>query len=264
MNLILLDGIGKHHRLTRADQRYQHVARVLRVRNGDTVRVGVPDGPEGTATIVSFDRSAVELAVEWNAPPRRKLPIDVIIGHPRPPVLQRLFRDLATIGVRSIHVFTGDLGERSYRESSVWRNVESRLREGVSQGRHTRMPEVCSYNALDAIFDEVDILRYRYFGSFTRENAIGFPNALGEIIRENDRSSGVQLCVGPERGLTAREETVLIDHGFLPVSLGDTVLRTETAAVTLTVGIATAIGRTATDDYNYLGVKRYIQKGKGR
>ena len=41
----------------------------------------------------------------------------------------------------------------------------------------------------------------------------------------------VDLLVGPEGGLAAREVTRLLRAGFKPVYLGDTVLRVETAAV---------------------------------
>jgi RsmE family RNA methyltransferase len=40
-------------------------------------------------------------------------------------------------------------------------------------------------------------------------------------------------AVGPERGFTERERRTLLNAGFATVSLGPTVLRSETAAQTL-------------------------------
>ena len=39
------------------------------------------------------------------------------------------------------------------------------------------------------------------------------------------------FVVGPEGGLSDQEEQLLIENGFQRVSLGDTVLRTETAGL---------------------------------
>jgi len=51
-------------------------------------------------------------------------------------------------------------------------------------------------------------------------------------ILSNFRNDVTMLFViGPEGGFTQDEENKLIEHGFLPVSLGDSVLRTETAGL---------------------------------
>ena len=46
------------------------------------------------------------------------------------------------------------------------------------------------------------------------------------------------LLVGPEGGWTAEEASLAQDHGFLATSLGEGILRSETAAVALTAVIA--------------------------
>ncbi len=44
------------------------------------------------------------------------------------------------------------------------------------------------------------------------------------------------IMVGPEGGFTGKEVKLAKRHGFIPVKLGQRILRTETAAITL-VGI---------------------------
>jgi len=51
----------------------------------------------------------------------------------------------------------------------------------------------------------------------------------------------VTIAVGPEGGFEPEERNALIDAGFLPVSLGGTILRFETAAV-VALGIVRASG----------------------
>ena len=47
----------------------------------------------------------------------------------------------------------------------------------------------------------------------------------------------VVLAIGPEGGFSDREAVLFMDNGFKPMTIGDTVLRTETAAVYCTAAI---------------------------
>jgi 16S rRNA (uracil1498-N3)-methyltransferase len=61
----------------------------------------------------------------------------------------------------------------------------------------------------------------------------------GEPLREilkNHPSRNVFAMVGPEGGFTESEVAWVKERGFTPVKLGQRILRTETAAITL-VGI---------------------------
>lgn len=54
--------------------------------------------------------------------------------------------------------------------------------------------------------------------------------AIGELLRDNTNTSTI-ICIGPEGGFSQEEITHAESVGFLPVSLGDRRLRTETAAI---------------------------------
>lgn len=47
-------------------------------------------------------------------------------------------------------------------------------------------------------------------------------------IKESDR---ILFVIGPEGGFDPKEENLLLEHGFISVSLGNRVLRTETASM---------------------------------
>ena len=54
---------------------------------------------------------------------------------------------------------------------------------------------------------------------------------IREAIADTDSSSGVSLFIGPEGGFEKAEVDEMIAAGAIPLTLGHTVLRTETAAV---------------------------------
>ena len=81
------------------DVRSRHVLAVLGGTVGTELRVGVVDGPLGTARVVAVDGERVTLActLEARAPERPR--IDLVLALPRPKVLARLFAPLAQLGV---------------------------------------------------------------------------------------------------------------------------------------------------------------------
>lgn len=58
-------------------------------------------------------------------------------------------------------------------------------------------------------------------------------NTLKKILKNNLKCDKIIMVVGPEGGLTLDEENQLIDLGFIPTSLGDNILRVETAPLYL-------------------------------
>ena len=54
---------------------------------------------------------------------------------------------------------------------------------------------------------------------------------LKNVLQQFKSCDTMIIVVGPEGGFTNMEEKILVDNGFISVSIGKTVLRTETAGV---------------------------------
>ena len=54
---------------------------------------------------------------------------------------------------------------------------------------------------------------------------------LVEVLKNSQPPKGINLIVGPEGGFSEEEANLLVERGFIPVSLGDFILKAETAAV---------------------------------
>ena len=69
VNLVLLDERDRidSHCVTLSDARAAHVVNVLRATPGQTVRIGLLDGPFGTGTVVSAGEGRVTLRCEFAA-----------------------------------------------------------------------------------------------------------------------------------------------------------------------------------------------------
>ena len=54
---------------------------------------------------------------------------------------------------------------------------------------------------------------------------------IKKVLQKNNKYDKILLVFGPEGGFDPKEEEYLVDNGFISVTLGDNVLRSETAPV---------------------------------
>jgi 16S rRNA (uracil1498-N3)-methyltransferase len=243
VNLLLFEEQRSRYELPRHDAIARHVTSVLRSAVGDSLRIGVVNGPRGAGVLTRADGDGLVIEATWpseDAAIPQPIPLHLILGHPRPPVLRRLWRDLTALRVARIDVFVGDLAERSYLASSVWADMDAAVREGLSQGMHTVPPVIARWRSLDALLaDGRPAAAIRLYGHVGGEDDHRDPSlsALASALQEATEPS-VAIAVGPERGFTDRELAVLEAAGFGRFGMGPSVLRTETAAIALAASTA--------------------------
>ena len=66
-------------------------------------------------------------------------------------------------------------------------------------------------------------------------------NSIKEILKP-DGTSGCIALIGPEGGFSEAEVNQAKEKGFMPVSLGPRILRTETAAISMVTIIQYELG----------------------
>jgi 16S rRNA (uracil1498-N3)-methyltransferase len=220
------------------DGRAAHVRTVLRSSVGDTVRIGIVDGPIGRGEIVAIDDGGdggVTLRCDFDAsagapvPPRPA--VDLLLALPRPKVMRRLWAQLAALGAGRIILTNAERVERHYFDTHILDEATYRplLIEGLQQACDTRMPRVSIHRQFRVLIeDELDTL------SNDGARLVAHPHADADPPgRDTVSSPRALLAIGPEGGWNAFELTLLRRHRFEPISLGTRILRTDTACVAL-------------------------------
>jgi RsmE family RNA methyltransferase len=213
------------------DDRARHLRSVLRVTPGQPLRVGVVDGPLGTAVVCAIDEREVTLQCAFAETPERPR-VDLLLAVPRPKVLRRLWAQFAALGVGRILLTNAARVERHYFDTHVLdpRVYRPLLIEGLQQARDTRLPEVTVHRQFRPLVeDQLD----RLVGGATR--IVADPGAT-RPVRDALSQAAVQrvlLAIGPEGGWNAFELSLLHAHGFDDVGLGPRTLRSDTACVAL-------------------------------
>lgn len=194
--------------------------------------MGLIDGPYGKARILSVDDSGVRVKWEPECESAPLYPVELVVGQVRPICMKRILREATSLGVRAIHVVGADTAERSYRSSHLWTKGEYReyLIHGAVQAVSTLLPECHLYDRVDDL-DPGDARSFVMLDNIEPE---------GELMELQGLSSPLMLAIGPERGWSSRERTLLESRGFTRAGMGRRVLRTETAC---TAGLALVLGR---------------------
>lgn len=230
MNLILLapeDFVTDGRAIVRG-RRHEHVLRVQRASEGDSLRAGVLGGGTGTARVVRIGADDLELDIHLDGMPPPKLPLDLILALPRPKVLRRVLQTVAAMGVPRLHLVNASRVEKSFWRSPCLGGEALRheLVLGLEQARDTVLPEV-SLQPLFRPFVE-DLLP----GIAAASTAlVAHPAAVDACPR--DAAGPVTLAVGPEGGFVSYELELLAAGGFRAVTLGARVLRVEQAVPAL-------------------------------
>jgi RsmE family RNA methyltransferase len=234
MNLVLIEPgeIGSRGLVTLMGSRAAHLLNVLQVVPGQDVRVGMLDGPRGTARVESLGADAVTLqcTLDDEIPPRP--PVDVLLAVPRPKVMRRLWAQIAALGVGQIILTNAEKVERHYFDTHILTPETYRplLIEGLQQARDTRLPAVSIHRKFRILIeDELDTL----FPGGTRVVADpAATNTLPDVVKASG-DERVLLAIGPEGGWNAFELGLLEAHGFQRAGMGPRTLRTDTACIAL-------------------------------
>lgn len=220
----------------------RHCVKVLRLRVGDTVYLTDGRGHliEGTLTSAKSDQCVVGI-ISKTFQPRRYSELHVAIAPPKNPDRLEWFAEKATeIGIDRI---TPLICEHAERKTLKTDRLHKIILAAMKQSLHTRAPQL----EPPAIFSEF-IKRPIQGQRFIAWCESGEENQLFSLFQPEHPST---ILIGPEGDFSVNEVSQAKEAGFVPVSLGGSRLRIETAGlvachtVRLLEGMATSVKKTA-------------------
>ncbi len=243
VNLILVEPgeLNAASEVVLTGPRAAHLQQVLTVTPGQTVRVGMLDGPRGAGMVSATAPGTVTLQCVFEPAVPPPPAIDLLLALPRPKVMRRLWAQIAALGVRRILLTNAARVERHYFDSHILGPACYRplLVEGLQQARDTRLPIVSIHRQLRVLVeDELNALAGQGVRLIADPDA---PASAGAVLR--GRHTGrVLLAVGPEGGWSAFERGLFEAHAFTPIGMGRRTLRSDTACIALLALVHHEIG----------------------
>ena len=225
MNIVLLDP-----RQTESDlwsitskRQLEHLQQHLEVQVGDTLKVGIREGKRYVTEVIEISEKAVLLKpIQEEAVPA-KLPVTLIVALPRPKVLRRLIMDAVTMGVEKIILLHSYRVDKSYWQTPFLQQLNHYVDLGLEQAGDTLAPKIELYKRFKPFVE--DILP----GLITADRPAFVAHPYVKQPMPYALQHPCTIVIGPEGGFIPYEVDLLIKNGCQAVSLGNRILRTETA-----------------------------------
>jgi 16S rRNA (uracil1498-N3)-methyltransferase len=210
-----------------------HIARVLRLRTGDSLTLFNGSGTEYGAAIEEFHKDSVVVTIKDARQVDRESPLHLRLaqGISRGERMDWILQKATELGVsRIVPVFT----ERSVVRLDA-KQAERKLQHW--RGITIAACEQCGRNKIPDLSSPIDIHEFLnqaepHAGTgATPVRLLLSPTAELGIGDFAHSATSVTVLIGPEGGLTEVEQESALRAGFTPVRMGPRVLRTETAAI---------------------------------
>ena len=208
----------------------RHLKDVLRFKTGDAVILFDGSGFEFTGMITGIGKELVSVAVAEAKEGKTESPIEIVLGQgiPKSDKMDLIVQKSTELGVsRIVPLFTERVVPKAFSNNKIerWQRIAV---EACKQSGRVKVPVISEPVSID---------------QFVKDGGPSFlklipwegekERSLKEVLPVTLENSKVTFIVGPEGGLTESEIGIAKGYGFIPVSIGKRILRTETVSLSL-------------------------------
>lgn len=226
--LFVKQKLTPHSHLELCGEAARYIGRVLRCRRDDALVLFDGSGPEFRAVIDTISKQTVSVQVGEPIMRDVETPLEVRLlqGISRGDRMDTVMQKATELGVRRISPLFTEFSvvrlnaERAMRRRDHWQRV---CESACEQCGRNVPPIVDLPCELDAALDQST--------APATSRLVLLPDAPASFSSINERPERIELLIGPEGGLSSNERQLVSERGFVPLSIGPRVLRTETAAI---------------------------------
>ena len=243
------------------DNDYRYLVRVRRLAAGEFFPAILPDGKETLVKILSINRgiltgrctfdeenlspSAPLHSKEMQIKPETKLPPIILFqALPKADKMDLIVRQAAEGGITEIVPFVSEFSVAKINADGQkilrWERIikEARQQSGSKTATSVRRP--LTMNELFKYWEKLNkTAEAGALGLLFHHSPCRLPKNGKERGLEKESLHGylnsipglAALAIGPEGGFSDKEVSLFIENSFKPLTIGDTILRTETAAL---------------------------------
>lgn len=211
---------------------FNHIVRVLRLTTGTPLLLVDEHATEHEAVIDQIDRDwlVVKIVVSGRKSMDRFLSPKITICQalPKGDKLDLVLQKGTELGVHDFRIFAGKRSVAKISEDKQEAKLERWKRiatEASRQSQRLNVPQVSWFESLETLCAKIDHNLRILLWVDEKEHR------LKPLIAGHPKPESACIVVGPEGGLDKDEAELLMGNGFLAVTLGSRILRTETAAL---------------------------------
>lgn len=208
----------------------RHIKDVLRLKSGDPVVLFDGSGMEFKGRITGFSKDGITVAIMEGREGETESPVEIILGQgiPKSEKMDLIVQKGTELGVSKIvPLFTERVVPKSFSTNKIerWQRIAV---EACKQSGRVKVPVISEPLSIDLFVKCAETSSLKLIPWEGEKET-----SLKKTLPAKLESSKVCFIVGPEGGLTNSEIVLANEYGFVPVSLGRRILRTETVPLAL-------------------------------
>lgn len=206
---------------------YKHLVKALRLRTGEKLLLIDENGIQYETRVKEIKPESIVSEIEKSYPSKRELEFELHLAQsPLRSDAQNLVVEKATeLGVHTLHpTYTDNCAlakDVISKKIEKWQKI---MIESSKQCERAKIPTCAPIKRLEEVINGFDRVI-----AFCERTA----NPLKDYLRANPIKKGekVLVIIGPEGGFSEREFEFFDTHGIVKASLGELILRAETAVI---------------------------------
>ena len=207
-----------------------HIKDVLRLTKGSMIQIFNARSEQADVVIEHIDGGAIHVRVQTLKQPKEDgARIVLACAPPKKGKFEFIIEKCTELGVDEIIPLKTQRSEVVFKEEKMagkQGRFEAVAVNAAKQSKRTKVPRIHPMSALSKVLQSLDPNGLHLFPSLHDHS-----KHITEVLLKADQHRPVTIFIGPEGDFTPDELQQAIKHGCVPVSLGDTVLNVETAAI---------------------------------
>lgn len=197
-----------------------HIYHVMRMKDGDEVEIVY----DQKLFLGEICQNKIKEKEEFSKTlDQRK--ICLIIPVLKEQKMDYILQKATELGVTHIYPFKAERSMvkpdgKEEKKLERWRKI---VKEASEQSKRISIPEI------PKIFDLKELIDIE--GEKIVCSTLEKEKNIKKYLTKHKNYDRINIVVGPEGGLSLREETYLVNHGFVSVSLGSLIMRVETVPI---------------------------------
>ena len=226
--------IGEEIRLY--GENFHHLQKVLRGKIGEEIIISSGETVDYHCRIQGYGEDHAVLSVSF-LEEAHELRTKVILlqALPKGEKMEIIIQKAVELGVSEIIPLASEncivqlKGDKAEKKRLRWQGISE---AAAKQSKRSVIPVIAPVSTWKEAFSLIKNAEIKLI-PYENEKGIGFTREELLRVEELGEKSGgtIALCIGPEGGFSKEEMEEAKKEGFLPISLGKRILRTETAAI---------------------------------
>jgi 16S rRNA (uracil1498-N3)-methyltransferase len=208
---------------------FHHLKDVLRLKAGDAVVVCDNEGNEYTGRITGFERKRAVIELTAFKPSRQtEMKLTIACAIPKGDRMDDIIDHLTQLGVACLIPMQTERVvvklDETKKEARLkrWRKI---AQSAARQSQRNNPPRIEPVTDLAGVITQSQAFDLKLISHLEGER-----KHIKDVLA-GARPKNALVLIGPEGDFSPQEARLALRAGFIPVSLGDTVLRVATAAV---------------------------------